>query len=103
MRGEAGQESWGDVVRAFPLCSQGQTGIPLSTNVEYCAMLSTMMGTLLSTVLSTMVGTMLSSMPSTRMGTILSTVMGSRIQDENKHDPVLAGCGGVCRQEHRRL
>ena len=84
-------------------CKVGNTVRHSFTEIFYVlgAMLSTMMGTLLSTVLSTMVGTMLSSMLSTMMGTILSTVLGSRIWDENKHGPMLAGCVGVCRQEHR--
>ena len=37
MRGEASHESWGTVMRAFPLCSQGQMGTPLGTNAKYCA------------------------------------------------------------------
>lgn len=59
-----------------------------------------MLSTVLGAMLSTMMGT-LSTVLSTMVGTVLSTVLGSRIQDENKHGPVLACCGGVCKQEHR--
>ena len=65
------------------------------------------LGNMPSTVLSTTLGTELSTVVGTVLGTELSTmlnaVLGTRIQEENKHGPMLAGCKGVCRQEHRRL
>lgn len=70
-------------VRAFPQRSHGQMGAVL--------------GNVLSTVLSALLGTELSTV----LGTVLSTVLGTRVQEENKHGPMLAGCKGVCRQGHR--